>query len=107
VHVLVGAGAVARAGGSGLDIANLLKPPLARGELQCIGATTLDDHRKYIETDAALERRFQPVLVREPSQAQALDILHGLQVGGWPWSCMPPLPSFICAACFTVMWIRL
>ena len=80
VHMLVGAGSVSRAGGSGLDISNLLKPPLARGELQCIGATTLDDHRKYIERDAALERRFQPVLVAEPSQAQALEILHGLQV---------------------------
>jgi ATP-dependent Clp protease ATP-binding subunit ClpC len=80
VHMLVGAGSVSRAGGSGLDISNLLKPPLARGELQCIGATTLDDHRKYIERDAALERRFQPVLVAEPTQAQALDILHGLQV---------------------------
>ena len=80
IHMLVGAGAGSRAGGSGLDISNLLKPPLARGELQCIGATTLDEHRKYIEKDAALERRFQPVMVAEPTQAETLDILHGLQV---------------------------
>ena len=78
--MLVGAGAGSRAGGSGLDISNLLKPPLARGELQCIGATTLDEHRKYIEKDAALERRFQPVMVAEPTQAETLEILHGLQV---------------------------
>jgi ATP-dependent Clp protease ATP-binding subunit ClpA len=58
VHTLVGAGAVGRGGGGGggLDISNLIKPALARGELQCIGATTLDEHRKYIERDAALER---------------------------------------------------
>ena len=80
IHMLVGAGAGSRAGGSGLDISNLLKPPLARGELQCIGATTLDEHRKYIEKDAALERRFQPVMVAEPTQAETLEILHGLQV---------------------------
>ncbi|EIE27350.1 ATP-dependent Clp protease ATPase subunit [Coccomyxa subellipsoidea C-169] len=79
VHMLVGAGSVSRSGGSGLDISNLLKPPLARGELQCIGATTLDDHRKYIERDAALERRFQPVHVAEPTVTEALQILHGLQ----------------------------
>ena len=78
--MLVGAGAGSRAGGSGLDISNLLKPPLARGELQCIGATTLDEHRKYIEKDTALERRFQPVMVAEPTQAETLEILHGLQV---------------------------
>ena len=78
--MLVGAGAGSKAGGSGLDISNLLKPPLARGELQCIGATTLDEHRKYIEKDAALERRFQPVMVAEPTQAETLEILHGLQV---------------------------
>lgn len=87
VHMLVGAGSVSRAGGSGLDISNLLKPPLARGELQCIGATTLDDHRKYIERDAALERRFQPVHVAEPTTTQALQILHGLQVTNAPESC--------------------
>ncbi|BDA47991.1 ATP-dependent Clp protease ATP-binding subunit ClpA homolog [Coccomyxa sp. Obi] len=79
VHMLVGAGSTSRSGGSGLDISNLLKPPLARGELQCIGATTLDDHRKYIERDAALERRFQPVHVSEPTIPQALQILNGLQ----------------------------
>ncbi|CAL5223254.1 g5736 [Coccomyxa viridis] len=79
IHMLVGAGAGSKAGGSGLDISNLLKPPLARGELQCIGATTLDEHRKYIEKDAALERRFQPVMVAEPTQAETLEILHGLQ----------------------------
>jgi ATP-dependent Clp protease ATP-binding subunit ClpC len=80
IHMLVGAGAGSKGGGSGLDISNLLKPPLARGELQCIGATTLDEHRKYIEKDAALERRFQPVQVAEPTQAETLEILHGLQV---------------------------
>ena len=79
--MLVGAGSGSKSGGSGLDIANLLKPPLARGELQCIGATTLEEHRKHIERDAALERRFQPVLVAEPTQAETLAILHGLQVG--------------------------
>ena len=62
-HTLVGAGAAEGA----VDAANILKPSLARGELQCIGATTLDDYRKYIERDAALERRFQPVLVEEPT----------------------------------------
>ena len=63
VHTLVGAGSVGRGGGGGggLDISNLMKPALARGELQCIGATTLDEPRKYIEREAALERRFQPV----------------------------------------------
>lgn len=85
IHMLVGAGAGSKAGGSGLDISNLLKPPLARGELQCIGATTLEEHRKYIEKDAALERRFQPVMVAEPTQAETLEILHGLQV-----SCTDP-----------------
>ena len=59
----MGAGAAEGA----IDAANILKPPLARGELQCIGATTLDEYRKYIERDAALERRFQPVMVEEPS----------------------------------------
>ena len=62
-HTIVGAGAAEGA----VDAANILKPSLARGELQCIGATTLDDYRKYVERDAALERRFQPVLVEEPS----------------------------------------
>jgi len=74
-HTIVGAGAAEGA----VDAANLLKPSLARGELQCIGATTLDDYRKYVERDAALERRFQPVLVEEPSADQALDILRGVK----------------------------
>ena len=74
-HTIVGAGAAEGA----VDAANLLKPSLARGELQCIGATTLDDYRKYVERDAALERRFQPVLVEEPSVDQALDILRGVK----------------------------
>lgn len=88
--MLVGAGSVSRAGSSGLDISNLLKPPLARGELQCIGATTLDDHRKYIERDAALERRFQPVTVAEPTQPEALQILRGLQVGPLSFALQDP-----------------
>jgi len=75
LHTLVGAGA---AEGS-IDAANILKPALARGELQCIGATTLDEYRKYIEKDAALERRFQPVMVEEPAEDDALQILHGLR----------------------------
>ncbi|NEQ97041.1 MAG: ATP-dependent Clp protease ATP-binding subunit [Cyanothece sp. SIO2G6] len=75
VHTLMGAGAM----GSGTDAANMLKPALARGELQCVGATTLDEYRKYIEKDAALERRFQPVMVGEPSAEDALDILHGVR----------------------------
>jgi len=70
-HTMVGAGAAEGA----VDAANILKPSLARGELQCIGATTLDDYRKYIERDAALERRFQPVLVEEPSIEDTLAIL--------------------------------
>lgn len=79
IHTLVGAGSVSRGGGGGLDIANLLKPALARGDLQCIGATTLDEHRKHIERDAALERRFQPVTVDEPTEREALLILEGLR----------------------------
>ena len=75
VHTLVGAGATE----GSLDAANILKPAMARGELQCVGATTLDEYRKYIEKDAALERRFQPVTVGEPSEADALQILHGLR----------------------------
>jgi len=75
VHTLVGAGAVE----GGLDAANILKPALARGELQCIGATTLDEYRKYIERDAALERRFQPVMVNEPSVEETIEILYGLR----------------------------
>ena len=74
-HTMVGAGAAEGA----VDAANILKPSLARGELQCIGATTLDDYRKHVERDAALERRFQPVLVEEPSAEEALDILRGVK----------------------------
>ncbi|MEE9365605.1 MAG: ATP-dependent Clp protease ATP-binding subunit, partial [Dehalococcoidales bacterium] len=74
-HTMVGAGAAEGA----VDAANILKPSLARGELQCIGATTLDDYRKYVERDAALERRFQPVLVEEPSVEETLDILRGIK----------------------------
>ncbi|MFH1651335.1 MAG: ATP-dependent Clp protease ATP-binding subunit [Chloroflexota bacterium] len=74
-HTMVGAGAAEGA----VDAANILKPSLARGELQCIGATTLDDYRKYIERDAALERRFQPVLVEEPNATDTLDILKGIK----------------------------
>src|SRR6202007_1191983 len=62
-----------------IDASNMLKPALARGELQCIGATTLDEYRKYIERDAALERRFQPVMVDEPTMEQAVDILMGIR----------------------------
>ncbi len=75
VHMLVGAGAA----GSSLDAANILKPALARGELQCIGATTMDEYRKYIESDSALERRFQPVIVEEPTVAQTVEILRGVK----------------------------
>ncbi|HEY3290326.1 MAG TPA: ATP-dependent Clp protease ATP-binding subunit [Anaerolineae bacterium] len=75
VHMLVGAGAA----GSSVDAANILKPALARGELQCIGATTLNEYRKHIESDAALERRFQPVYVDEPTPEQAIEILKGVK----------------------------
>ncbi len=75
LHTLVGAGAAEGA----IDAANILKPPLARGELQCIGATTLDEYRKYIERDAALERRFQPVMVEEPTLEETIDILFGIR----------------------------
>lgn len=75
IHTIVGAG---QAEGS-LDAANIMKPALARGDVQCIGATTLDEYRKHIEKDAALERRFQPVAVGEPSAEEALAILHGLR----------------------------
>lgn len=75
VHMLVGAGAA----GSSVDAANILKPALARGELQTIGATTMDEYRKYIESDAALERRFQPVYVDEPSPEEAVEILKGIK----------------------------
>jgi ATP-dependent Clp protease ATP-binding subunit ClpC len=75
VHTLIGAGAAEGA----IDAANILKPALARGELQCIGATTLDEYRKHIERDAALERRFQPVMVGEPSVDDTIEILRGLR----------------------------
>jgi ATP-dependent Clp protease ATP-binding subunit ClpB len=75
IHTLVGAGAAEGA----MDASNLLKPALARGELRCVGATTLDEYRKYIEKDAALERRFQPVFVDEPSVEDTISILRGLK----------------------------
>ena len=75
LHTVVGAG---KAEGS-MDAGNLLKPMLARGELHCIGATTLDEYRKYIEKDAALERRFQTVLVDQPSVEDTISILRGLR----------------------------
>ncbi len=74
-HMLVGAGAA----GSAVDAANILKPALSRGELQVIGATTLDEYRKYIESDSALERRFQPVMVDEPSVDETVEILKGVR----------------------------
>ena len=75
VHMLVGAGSA----GSSVDAANILKPALSRGELQVIGATTLDEYRKHIESDAALERRFQPITVNEPTVEETIQILHGIR----------------------------
>ncbi len=75
VHMLVGAGAA----GSSVDAANILKPALSRGELQVIGATTMDEYRKYIESDAALERRFQPIMVDEPTVDETIEILRGVR----------------------------
>ena len=75
VHMLVGAGSA----GSSVDAANILKPALARGELQCIGATTLEEYRRHIESDAALERRFQPIRVEEPTPEETIDILRGIK----------------------------
>ncbi|HML47631.1 MAG TPA: AAA family ATPase, partial [Clostridia bacterium] len=75
MHTLVGAGGAEGA----IDASNMIKPALARGELQCIGATTLDEYRKHIEKDAALERRFQPVQVGEPSREEAIQIIYGLR----------------------------
>ncbi len=75
LHTVVGAGAASGA----LDAGSMLKPALARGELQCVGATTLDEYRKYIEKDAALERRFAPVFVDEPSVEETIEMLHGLR----------------------------
>jgi ATP-dependent Clp protease ATP-binding subunit ClpB len=75
LHTLVGAGSVQ----GSMDAANILKPALARGELHCVGATTLDEYKKYIEKDAALERRFQPVIIDEPNEEDAISILRGLK----------------------------
>jgi len=75
LHTLIGAGAAEGA----IDAANILKPALARGELQCIGATTLDEYRKHIEKDPALERRFQPIMVDEPTVEETIEILYGLR----------------------------
>ncbi|MBN3552886.1 ATP-dependent protease ATP-binding subunit ClpC [Fictibacillus nanhaiensis] len=75
LHTLIGAGGAEGA----IDASNILKPALARGELQCIGATTLDEYRKYIEKDAALERRFQPITVNEPTKDESIQILQGLR----------------------------
>lgn len=75
LHTLVGAGK----GDGAMDAGNMLKPALARGELRCVGATTLDEYRQYIEKDAALERRFQKVLVDEPSVEDTIAILRGLK----------------------------
>ena len=75
VHTLIGAGAAEGA----IDAANILKPALARGDIQCIGATTIDEYRKHIEKDAALERRFQPIQVPEPTVDETIQILHGLR----------------------------
>src|SRR5574340_1596532 len=75
VHMLVGAGSA----GSAVDAANILKPALSRGELQVVGATTMEEYRKYIESDAALERRFQPVRVEEPTVEETIQILKGVK----------------------------
>src|SRR5210317_57935 len=75
MHTLVGAG---KSDGA-MDAANLIKPALARGELHCIGATTLNEYRKYVEKDKALERRFQPVMVDEPTVEDTIDILRGIK----------------------------
>ena len=75
VHMLVGAGSA----GSAMDAANILKPALSRGELQVVGATTMDEYRKHIESDAALERRFQPIMVDEPTEEETVEILRGIR----------------------------
>ena len=75
MHTIIGAGAAEGA----IDASNILKPALARGELQAIGATTLDEYRRYVEKDAALERRFQPIMVEEPSVEETIAILEGLR----------------------------
>lgn len=74
LHTIIGAGGAEGA----LDASNILKPSLSRGEIQIIGATTIEEYRKHIEKDAALERRFQPVTVEEPTQEQAVEILEGI-----------------------------
>ena len=75
IHTMIGAGGAEGA----IDASSILKPSLARGEIQLIGATTIAEYRKYIEKDAALERRFQPITVEEPSKEQCMEILQGLQ----------------------------
>ena len=75
IHTIIGAGGAEGA----IDASNILKPALARGEIQCIGATTIDEYRKYIEKDSALERRFQPIFVGEPSPSETIEILHGIR----------------------------
>ena len=75
LHTLIGAGGAEGA----IDASNILKPALSRGEIQCIGATTSDEYRKYIEKDAALERRFQPIMVDEPTVEESIQILYGPQ----------------------------
>src|SRR5699024_10563868 len=75
IHTIIGAGGAEGA----LDASNILKPSLSRGEIQLIGATTIEEYRKYIEKDAGLERRFQPVMVEEPTPEEALEILKGLR----------------------------
>src|SRR5262249_39127166 len=77
LHTLVGAGASGE--GGSLDASNMLKPALARGQLRCVGATTLGEYQKYIEKDAALTRRFQPVFVEEPTEEDAIAILRGIK----------------------------
>lgn len=74
MHTIIGAGAAEGA----IDASNILKPALARGEMQVIGATTLDEYKKYVEKDAALERRFQPITVGEPTVEESIQILKGL-----------------------------
>ena len=78
IHTVVGAGG-GGGGGNGMDAGNLLKPMLGRGELRCIGATTLDEYRTYIEKDPALERRFQQVLIAQPTVEDTISILRGLR----------------------------
>ncbi len=95
LHTVVGAGAAEGA----IDAANLLKPALARGELRCIGATTLDEYRKYIEKDPALERRFQPVYVGEPSVEETKEILQGLRDRYEAHHRVKISDEAICAAC--------